>query len=104
MVSYGHAHKRTEHQILTDTAMQTPTPVQIKTAIKVLKMYAERLNEQAMHSVIQLPESRLGADYAARIQSQTIGQIGQIETIAAQVKNWRDEIFQQPDHTNFRHV
>jgi hypothetical protein len=54
--------------------------------------------------MIQMPESRLGVDYAARIQSQTIGQIGQIETIAAQVKNWRDEIFQQPDHTNFRHV
>jgi hypothetical protein len=84
--------------------MQTPTTVEFNTAIEVLKKYAERLNEQAAHSMIQMPESRLGVDYAARIQSQTIGQIGQIETIAAQVKNWRDEIFQQPDHTNFRHV
>ena len=94
MVSYGHAHKRTAHQILTDTAMQTPTPVQIKTAIKVLKMYAERLNEQAMHSVIQLPESRLGADYAARIQSQTIGQISHVEAVAARLTDWLDEIIQ----------
>ena len=84
--------------------MQTPTTAEFNTAIEVLKKYAERLNEQAAHSMIQMPESRLGVDYAARIQSQTIGQIGQIETIAAQVKNWRDEIFQQPDHTNFRHV
>ena len=84
--------------------MQTPTTVEFNTAIEVLKKYAERLNEQAAHSMIQMPESRLGVDYAARIQSQTIGQIGQIETVAAQVKNWRDEIFQQPNQTNFRHV
>ena len=94
MVSYGHAHKRTAHQILTDTAMQTPTPVQIKTAIKVLKMYAERLNEQATHSVIKLPESRLGADYAARIQSQTIGQISHVEAVAARLTDWLHEIIQ----------
>jgi hypothetical protein len=73
--------------------MQIPTKAEFNTAIEVLKKYAERLNEQAAHSMIQMPESRLGVDYAARIQSQTIGQIGQIETIAAQVKNWRDEIF-----------
>jgi len=84
--------------------MQTPTTVEFNTAIEVLKKYAERLNEQAAHSMIQMPESRLGVDYAARIQSQTIGQIGQIETVAAQVENWRDEIFQQADQTNSRHV
>ena len=84
--------------------MQTPTTVEFNTAIEVLKKYAERLNEQAAHSIIQMPESRLGVDYAARVQSQTIGQIGQIETVAAQVKNWRDEIFQQADQTNSRHV
>jgi hypothetical protein len=84
--------------------MQTPTTAEFNTAIEVLKKYAERLNEQAAHSMIQMPESRLGVDYAARIQSQTIGQIGQIETVAAHIKNWRDEIFKQPDQTNFRHV
>jgi len=94
VVSYGHECKQIAHTILTDTAMQTPTPVQIKTAIKVLKMYAERLNEQATHSVIQMPESRLGADYSARIQSQAIGQISHIEAVAAQLTNWLDEIIQ----------
>ena len=84
--------------------MQTPTTSEFNTAIEALKKYAERLNEQATHSVIQRSESRLGVDYAARIQSQTIGQISHIETVAEQVKNWRDEIFHQSDQSNFRHV
>jgi uncharacterized protein YaaN involved in tellurite resistance len=84
--------------------MQTPTTAELNTAIEVLKKYAERLNEQTTHSLIQMPESRLGIDYAARIQSQIIGQIGQIETVAAQVKKWRDEIIQQSGQSNFRHV
>ena len=94
MVSYGHECNQITDSKLTDPTMQTPTPVQIKTAIKVLKMYAERLNEQATHSVIQMPESRLGADYSARIQSQAIGQISHIEAVAAQLTNWLDEIIQ----------
>ena len=94
MVSYGHECNQITDTRLTDPAMQTPTPVQIKTAIEVLKKYAERLNEQAAHSLIQMPESRLGADYAARIQSQTVGQISHIEAVSAQLANWMDEIIQ----------
>ena len=94
MVCYGHERNRINDTRLTDPAMQTPTPAKIKTAIKVLKLYAERLNEQATHSVIQMPESRLGTDYAMRIQSQTIGQISHIEAVAAQLTNWLDEIIQ----------
>jgi hypothetical protein len=74
--------------------MQTPTPLQIKTTIEVLKKYAERLNEQATHSVIQMPESHLRADYAARIQSQSIGQISHVEAVSAQLTNWLVEIIQ----------
>jgi hypothetical protein len=74
--------------------MQTPTPAQIKTAIEVLNKYAERLNEQAAHSIIQMPESHLRTDYAARIQSQSIGQISHIEALAVQLTNWLDEIIQ----------
>jgi hypothetical protein len=94
VVSYGHARNQTTDTRLTDPAMQTPTPAQIKTAIKVLKMYAERLNEQATHSVIQMPESRLGTDYATRIQSQSIGQISHVEAVAVQLTNWLVEIIQ----------
>jgi hypothetical protein len=74
--------------------MQTPTTAEFNTAIEVLKKYAERRNEQAAHSMIQIPESRLGVDYAARIQSQTIGQISNVEAVAAQLTNWLDEIIQ----------
>ena len=74
--------------------MQTSTTAEFNTAIEVLKKYAERLNEQAAHSMIQMPESRLGVDYAARIQSQTIGQISHVEALAAQLTNWLDEIIQ----------
>jgi hypothetical protein len=41
-----------------------------------------------------MPESRLGADYSARIQSQAIGRISHIEAVAAQLTNWLDEIIQ----------
>ena len=58
--------------------MQTPTTAEFNTTIKVLKKYAERLNEQAAHSMIQMSESRLEVGYAARIQSQTSGQISHI--------------------------
>ena len=74
--------------------MQIPTKAEFNSAIEVLKKYAERLNEQATHSVIQMPESRLGADYAARIQSQAIGQISHIDAVAAKLTNWMDEIIQ----------
>ena len=75
--------------------MQTPTTAEFNTGIEVLKKYAEGLNKQAAQSVTQMPDSRLGADYAARIQSQTIGQISHIEAVAAQLTNWLDEIIQQ---------
>ena len=74
--------------------MQTTTTAEFNTAIEVLKKYAECLNEQAAHSMIQMPESCLGADYVARIQSQTSGQISYIEAVAAQLTNWVDEFIQ----------
>jgi hypothetical protein len=40
----------------------------------MLNKPAERLNEQTAHSVIQMPESRLGDDYTTRIESRTIEQ------------------------------
>jgi hypothetical protein len=74
--------------------MQTPTTAEFNIAIDGLKKYAERLNDQATHSMIQMPESRLGVDYAAHIQSQSIGQISYVEAFATQLTNWLDEIIQ----------
>jgi hypothetical protein len=84
--------------------MQTPTTAQIQTAIEVLNQHAERLKEHAAHSVKQMPQSRLGDDYAARIESQSKDQISHIETLAAQLKKWREEIIQRQKQTVSHHV
>jgi hypothetical protein len=75
--------------------MHTPTTAQLRTAIEVLDKLAERLNEHAAHSVMQLPETRLGDDYAAKIEGRIIEQTNQIQTINAQLKIWREELLQQ---------
>jgi len=90
--------------LTTEPAMQTPTTAQLRTAIEVLNKLVERLNEHAAHSVIQLPETQLGDRYAARIESRAIEQIGGIETVAAQLKSWREEILQQQKQNVSHHV
>jgi hypothetical protein len=84
--------------------MQTPTTAQLRTAIEVLSKLGERLNTEAAHSVIQLPETRLGDDYAARIEARAIEKTTHIETVAAQLKNWRDELLEQRRHCVAHHV
>ena len=74
--------------------MQTPTTTQLRTAIEVLKKLEERLDTHATHNVMQLPDTRLGDDYA-RIESQTIEQIARLKTVMAQLESWRDELRQQ---------
>src|SRR5882762_38623 len=81
----------TRHSRLT---MRTPTTSQLRTAIEVLKNLGERINENAAHSVIQLPES-LRRPTAARIEARAIEQTTQIETVMAQLENWRDELKQE---------
>ena len=75
--------------------MRTPTTSQLRTAIEVLKNLGERINENAAHSVIQLPESRFGDQHAGRIEARAIEQTTQIETVMAQLESWRDELQQQ---------
>jgi hypothetical protein len=84
--------------------MQTPTTAQIRPAIEVLKKLGERLNIHAEHSVMQLPESQLGAHYAGRIEVQAIEQTTQIEAVAAQLENWRDQLLQQRRQCVSHHV
>lgn len=84
--------------------MQTPTTAQLRTAIEVLAKLGERLNLHAEHSVMQLSESQLGAQYSGRIELGTIEQITRIEAVAAQLKNWRDELLQQERNSVSHHV
>lgn len=72
--------------------MQTPTIAQIRTAIEVLTKLGERLNTHAEHSVLQLAESPAGAHQAGRIEVSAIEQTTRIEAVAAQLKNWREEM------------
>jgi hypothetical protein len=75
--------------------MQTPTTAELRTTIEVLKMLNQRLNEQAAHSIQQLPETQLGDNYAEKIEARTIEQTSRIEAVSAQVKSWRDELLEQ---------
>lgn len=75
--------------------MRTPTTAQLWTAVEVLKKLEERIDNHATHSVMQLPDTRLGDDYTARIESQTIEQIARLKTVMAQLESWRDELKQE---------
>ena len=78
--------------------MQTPTTAQLRTAIEVLKRLEERIDSHARHYVMQLPNTRLGDDYAARIESQTNEHIARLTTVMAQLESWRDELKQERRH------
>ena len=84
--------------------MQTPTTAQLRTAIEVLNKLGERLNIHAAHSAMQLSESPLGAHYAGRIEVETIEQTTRIESVATQLKNWRDELLEQRRQCVSHHV
>ena len=72
-----------------------PTTAELRTAIEVLKTLDQRLNDQAAHSVRQLPNTDLGDQYAGQIEARTIEQTSHIEKVSMQLQNWRDELLQQ---------
>jgi hypothetical protein len=72
-----------------------PTTAELRTAVEVLKMLGQRINNHAAHSVMQLPETELGDQYAAHIEAQTIEQTSHIERVSMHLQNWRDELLQQ---------
>jgi hypothetical protein len=81
-----------------------PTPSELLTAIEVLKMLDQRLNDQAAYSVKQLPETELGDQYAAHLDSQIIEQSSHIEKVSFQLQNWREELLQQQNQRVARSV
>jgi hypothetical protein len=72
-----------------------PTTAELRTAIEVLKMLDQRLNDHAAHSVTQLPDTELGNRYAAHIEAQTVEQTSHIEKVSVQLQTWREELLQQ---------
>jgi hypothetical protein len=75
--------------------MMTPTTAELFTAIEVLRKLGLRINEQAAHSVMQMPNSSLGGHYAGRIGVNAIEQTSRVEDVAGQLKSWREELLQQ---------
>src|SRR6266508_5660595 len=96
-----HPQAFTQHSRLT---MKTPTTAQLRTAIEVLKRLEDRIDKHANHSLMQLPDTRLGDDYAARIEWQTIEQIARLKTVMAQLESWRDELKQERRQCVTHHV
>lgn len=84
--------------------MQTPTTAQIRTAIEVLKRFGEHINTSAANEAISLHESPHSDQQAARIGSRAIEQTGRIETVTAQLENWRDSLLQQKKQCVAHHV
>ena len=84
--------------------MQTPTTAQLRTAIEVLNKLGERINTHANHSVQQLPDSKLGSDYAEKIQSQAVEQTTQIAVAVTELECWRQEVQQQRRQCVSHHV
>ena len=75
--------------------MLTPTTTELFTAIEVLRKLGLRINEQAAHSVMQMPNNSLGGHYAGQIEVNAIEQTSRIESVARQLKDWREELTQQ---------
>lgn len=91
----------TRHPHLT---MQTPTTAQIRTAIEVLKKFGEHINTNTANAVIALHESPHSDRQAAQMGSQTIDQTTRIETVAAQLEKWRDDLLQERRQCVSHHV
>ena len=78
--------------------MRTPSTAQLRAAIEVLNMLGERIINNAANSVVQLPDTRLGDDFAARTEARTIDQTTGIQTVTAQLEEWRNELTEQRRH------
>ena len=85
--SQSQGHPQKPHQI-----MQSPSTAQLRTAIEVLKKLDQRVNEEAASSVMQLPENKLGDQYAERLESKTIEQSARIKLVTAQLEGWREQL------------
>ncbi len=84
--------------------MQTPSTAQIRTAIEVLKKYGEHINHNAVNAVVELSDLQLHDRQAGRQEVRTIEQISRIETVAAQLETWRNEMLQQQSQCVSHHV
>jgi hypothetical protein len=84
--------------------MQTPSTAQIRTAIEVLKKLGEHINHNAVNTMIESSDSQLHEQQPGRIEARTIEQTTRIESVAAQLESWRNEMLQQGRQCVSHHV
>jgi hypothetical protein len=70
----------------------------------VLRRYGEHINRNATNLIIELPETRFGDQVAARAKVVNIEQVSRIQTVAARLEKWRDDLLQQRRQCNSHHV
>lgn len=83
------------HDSQQDRITLQPTTAELHSAIEVLKVLDQRLNEQANHSIMQLPKTDLGNRYAGQIEARNVEQTSHIGKVVTQLQNWREELLQQ---------
>jgi hypothetical protein len=93
----------TRHPNLT-VIMQTPTTIQIRTAIEVLQKLGERINEHASRSLRQIPPSNVSGQLAAQISVNAKEQTKQVGEITGLLQTWRIQLEQQQRQTISHHV
>jgi hypothetical protein len=84
--------------------MQTPSTIQIRTAIEVVKKYGEHLNHHASNLAVELAESPQAIHDAGRITAGAIEQTTRIETVAALLEQWRGELMQERRQCVSNHI
>ena len=75
--------------------MQTPTTMQIRTAIEVLQKLGERIKEHAARSVRQMPSSHQAGLLLGQITVNVREQTKQVEAITGQLEAWHSELEQR---------
>ena len=55
----------------------------------------ERLNAEAATSIIQLPDTQLGAHYAGKIGTRAIEQTARIKDVKTELRKWHKELVEQ---------
>ena len=68
------------------------TADEVGTAIEVLQKFEETLNEEAFHSIAQLPDTQLGTRYALEIDMRANERAARIESLVEQLVGLRNDL------------
>jgi ubiquinone biosynthesis protein UbiJ len=58
----------------------------------VLEKLTKRITQDSTHSVMQMPNSPLGDQYAANVGKDAAARMDQIKAVKQQLENWQQEL------------